>query len=249
LWALVPFLFFSISNSKLIPYILPIFPALAVLTALFIQKQLRHRHSLRGEILSYSFLCLALMAGATFFLTAIDPTFKELFGSFLLPLYSILGVSAVIIPIVRLWKGDRIALYGIGISGIALLMLLVQMSPHIPRLSIKPLAEKFRATMPKETKVFSYIAYYQDLPPYLNRTVQVVNWYGELLFGAEADLAQKQIVSYGDFEASWKQDPQVCVFCRQDRYDDLVTHPWFTPALLGTHDGHVLACKGVPGGM
>lgn len=246
LWVFVPFLFFSISHSKLIPYILPIFPALAVLTAHFIQKHLRNRHSLRGEILGYSFLCLAMIAGITFFLTKVNPEFQELFRSFLFPLYGILGISSVGIPLLRLWKGDRIAIYSIGTSGVALLMLLIQMGPHIPRLSIKPLAQKFLTIMPKETQVFSYIAYYQDLPPYLNRTIQVVNWYGELLFGTEADPLQKQVISYQEFERAWKQAPWACVFCRQDRYQELIKHSWFTPLLLGTHDGQVLACNQVP---
>lgn len=47
LWVLVIFVFFSFSKSKLIPYILPLFPALAILTA----QYLTEKHLLRIAII------------------------------------------------------------------------------------------------------------------------------------------------------------------------------------------------------
>lgn len=241
LWAILPFIFFSLSHSKLIPYILPIFPALAVIIGYFIRNQLSDNKSFKGEFFGFSALSLTLMAGGTYMLVEFDPTLQAPFQPFLWPLYLILGSSATLLPILRLWKGERPALYGLMISGIAFVLLLVQASPSLQQLSIKPLVEKFLKILPENTRVFTYGGYYQDLPPYLNRTVQIVGWYGELEFGAKIDPTQTQIVSHDYFENAWKGKDPVCVFIRLDRYKDLVQNPWFTPTLIGDHDGHVLA--------
>ena len=246
LWALVPFVFFSLSHSKLIPYILPIFPPIALLMAQMIQKRLENKQSFKGEIFGYSFLCLSLIVGSLIAILKVEPSLKTLIRTHLICLYSIWGLSAVTLPILRLWKSERAALMGIPVSGILVLITLAQAAPMVPRLSIKPLAEKFLKYMPKDTKVFSYITYYQDLPPYLNRTVQIVNWYGELEFGSKAEPEQTQIVQYHDFQKAWTEDPYVCVFTRQDRYRDLLTFPWFSPMVLGEHDEQFLACNHVP---
>jgi len=246
LWAVVPFVFFSISNSKLIPYILPVFPALAVLMAHRIETGLTNKESFKAEIFGFSVLCFILIGGLTFALLELEPDLKIVLNGHLIALYSLLGGSAALIPILRLWRGPFVALFEMLITGVLILMILIMAAPLVPRLSIKPLAEKFLAHMPKETEVFTYITYYQDLPPYLGRTVKVVEWHGELAFGAAAEPHQTQIVSYKDFEQSWTTQKSVCVFTRQDRYDGLVREPWFTPTILGTHDGQVLACNHAP---
>lgn len=246
LWALVPFVFFSLSNSKLIPYILPIFPALAVLCALKIPEHLSNIRGLRGEIFGYSAFCFLIVLGITFGLLKAEPELKVILRTHLMILYTVLGASAVLLPVLRLLKGPRPALWGTLISGLTVLMVFIQAAPLVPRLTIKPLADRFLAIMPQGTKVFTYITYYQDLPPYLNRTVQVVNWYGELKFGSEAEPNQQQIITTSDFKEAWIQAPWACVFVRQDKYNDLIQHPWFTPTLLGEHDGQLLACNHVP---
>jgi 4-amino-4-deoxy-L-arabinose transferase-like glycosyltransferase len=246
LWVVLPFFFFSLSSSKLIPYILPIFPALAVIIGYFIRNQLSEGKSFKGEIFGYSALCLFLMAAVTYTLVTLDPTLQEPFRPFLWPLYLVLGVSATVPPILRLWKGERLALYGTLVCGISFVVLLIHASSNLQQTSMKPLAQKFLKTMPKDTQVFTYGGYYQDLPPYLDRTVQIVNWYGELEFGAKIDPAQTQIISHQYFEKAWKSAAPVCTFVRQDRYRDLTQLPWFTPTLLGEHDGHMLACNTVP---
>src|SRR5690606_25882059 len=54
LWVVIIFGFFSFSKSKLIPYILPLFPALAILTARYL-RYASQRSSL-GLKISYLFL-------------------------------------------------------------------------------------------------------------------------------------------------------------------------------------------------
>jgi 4-amino-4-deoxy-L-arabinose transferase-like glycosyltransferase len=249
LWAIVPFVFFSISNSKLIPYILPVFPALAVLMARRIETGLANKESFKAEIFGFSGLCFILIGGLTFALLELEPDLKIVLHTPLIFLYVLLGLSAALVPIARFWHDPLRALLIMLLTGVLMLQVLIMAAPLVPRLSIKPLAEKFLSIMPKETEVFTCIGYYQDLPPYLGRTVKIVEWHGELAFGAAAEPHQTQIVSYKNFEGAWRGTTPVCVFARQDRYNDLMQKPWFTPVVLGTHDGQILACNGVPEGV
>ena len=61
LWIVVPFLFFSASNSKLPHYILPIFPALAILTAQSIEAISENPATTRRRVLSLPWLALLLI--------------------------------------------------------------------------------------------------------------------------------------------------------------------------------------------
>ncbi len=59
LWASIIFLFFSFSKSKLIPYILPVFPALSVLTARYV---ITLRLSIIATLISGTWLALLIFA-------------------------------------------------------------------------------------------------------------------------------------------------------------------------------------------
>ena len=63
IWAVFIFFFFSISSSKLPSYILPIFPALALLTG-------RYLADLRGKALFWQMLPMAILAIAGLWLSA-----------------------------------------------------------------------------------------------------------------------------------------------------------------------------------
>jgi hypothetical protein len=62
LWVILPFIFFSISNSKLPHYILPIFPPLAILTGRSLERNFTAPGSKRRRILELIWLveCLSL---------------------------------------------------------------------------------------------------------------------------------------------------------------------------------------------
>jgi 4-amino-4-deoxy-L-arabinose transferase-like glycosyltransferase len=240
LWFLVPFIFFSISHSKLIPYILPVFPALAVLMA----RRIGEGASFKAEILTHSLFSMVLGVAVMVVIGDVDPDLKMILKTHLVALSGVLGGSAILVPIL-FWKygGTIKAFGGILITGIVVVFIVIMAAPLVPRLSIKPLANIFLDKMPKDTDVFTYITYYQDLPPYLGRTVTVVEWQGELAFGMNDDPAQTQIVTHEMFEQAWRTKPRVCVFTRQNRYENLATYSWFTHTVLGRHDGQVLACR------
>jgi len=64
IWALFIFIFFSFSKSKLIPYILPVFPPLAILTARYLEKAYKHRYKTIVIMIATTWLCLLLALSA-----------------------------------------------------------------------------------------------------------------------------------------------------------------------------------------
>ena len=249
LWAAVPFIFFSISNSKLIPYILPIFPALALITGQYIADCIEKKRSIRFEVFAFSAICLSIMLAGFYGVQRIDPELFIKLKPYIIALYFILGLSAIVPPILRLWKGNLWAFCSILISGFFIIITANFASVHANKVSIKPLVEKFKAIMPKDTKVISYSTYYHDLPVYLNKLITIHNWTNELEFGQKMEPHKTERLTYNhqDVIDAWQSQAYVCIFMKLDMYkNDMLQKEWFTPMILGQHDGQILVCNRIP---
>ena len=184
LWIALPLIFFSTSHSKLISYIFPIFPPLAILIGHALTtaslKQLRVNAIGMAVVLGALLIAMHLLpalpgkAGQKLaMLTAIS-------WPMLLPI--IVALAYLVITLIRrrppLSLIGALALVGVGLGftanyGIAPL----DMS------TTKPLTDTLKQRLAPNDMVAAYGSYWQDLPVYLNRTVTVVGWTGELSFG------------------------------------------------------------------
>jgi 4-amino-4-deoxy-L-arabinose transferase-like glycosyltransferase len=242
LWIAFIFFFFSCSNSKLIPYILPIFPPMALLIGLYLSHQLKRPNRLKTDFFLYSFLGLALVAGLLYAYYAKGLDLPLSLRPYLVVTVITMGISGGFLPLLRLRFGDTGALYGLIFSHVLLLSTLNLASPIINRISVKGFAETILTKMPSQTQVMTYHAYYQDLPVYLNRTVQVVEWEGELSHGASWDPNQQIIIKEDSFKKTWTSGQPVCIITRQDFYNNILGFE-VPPILVQTEDTHVLACN------
>lgn len=127
IWFLVYFIFFSFSNSKLIPYILPVFPALSILVAKYIYDK---------AIKVFPFILISIL----------------------------------------------------------LLSLSYLLREDIQKQSMKEFALYIKQHKKPNDKIVSFKAYYQDLPVYLNETITIVGYKGELEFGTEIEDTTKWMV-------------------------------------------------------
>ncbi|HEU0005100.1 MAG TPA: hypothetical protein VFS12_03820, partial [Terriglobia bacterium] len=125
-WALFPFLFFSLSRSKLPGYVLPMFPALALLAA----KQWDRLWSLRPDegisprqrLNLYLQACFVLGLGLALPLGA--GLLDQEVGVFL-PSLRILLCAIGIGGVLMVWRWKPVALFGIHLAGIGLAVLLI----------------------------------------------------------------------------------------------------------------------------
>ncbi len=248
-WIVFIFIFFSCSNSILIPYILPIFPALAILVGRFLSYVWKNHLKIGPEICLYSIFYLTLILGSVYAFQRLQVTIipKPLFLS-ISQILTLWSISIVVLPLVYFWKGTRWALGTILLSHMALLFIMNGAGSSIQKPSTKGLAQKILSSYPKDVEVFTYHSYFQDLPVYLQNTVKVVHWSGELDFGSHIDPYNKIMLTDAEFEKSWNSNKNICVVTRENFYNSILQITKSKPFILGTQDEVIVVCNQRPRG-
>lgn len=203
-----PFLFFSASQSKLVPYIVPIFPFMSLVMADFVMRQLAAK-TFRMRMPKTIATMAALLAVAVLLimynpalaayldeedvaaLSQILPWIACLFALFALGLFHAVwrrhAVQAVVIIVLASagvnWFGDLGA-------------------ARTQFKSVKAIAEYLKPRLKESDTVLTYRNYNQDLPFYLERTVTVVEWQGELEFGMSLERVP-HMIDTDQFKKRW----------------------------------------------
>lgn len=179
-WILFVIMFFSISKSKLVPYILPIYPPLAVILGRFFSKVWKNPESYSLKVEGYTLVSLGLIAAIAtvpiFEIFAgkgkiLDPeTAKISFG--LLGVFLFLGSAITLGFIIK--KKTRAALMGVFITFSLFLALFNPLARHIQRPDTQPFAEIILKENPTALAIASRCyGMAQDLPVWLNRVIMV----------------------------------------------------------------------------
>ncbi|MCB9073154.1 MAG: glycosyltransferase family 39 protein [Bdellovibrionaceae bacterium] len=207
IWCLSVFGFFSISSSKLTPYILPIWPALAILVGDSL-KNLPKKWDIAIVIFSFAFLGLVLSAGSYFASPLVSTKVApEHFDSFLHYLsyagfFLVIGaITTYFLPLTRLLKI-------VVISFIALTSyqgIFVAYGELGPSLSSRDLARQLGPQITPNTVIYMVRYYEQELPFYLKRFVTLVDYLGELEFGIQQEDRGRQI-SVEEFLKQWQRE-------------------------------------------
>jgi 4-amino-4-deoxy-L-arabinose transferase-like glycosyltransferase len=201
LWVVFVLGFFTLSDSKLIPYILPLMPAVALLIGALPPASLRADLIVTAILVGLTAMVLAV-ASATLpqWLPSSprSPYFLQLARP-LLPIAAILAVSAAYAMLRRVGgvTGGYVFL-GVGWC-IGVLMLMRAAAVVGPIYSGASLAGALPAELREDVPIYSVATYDQSLPFYLSRTVRLVAVRGELDYGlrhapADASLDLPQFV-------------------------------------------------------
>lgn len=207
IWAAFIFLFFSKSQSKLAPYILPMFPPLAVLIGRYVARTIRDgagSGAKTGAFL-YGVLAVALGGVLPWIHVARDAQIRAAVQPFqwgLALVFLLSGGFAAWFAIKARWRAAFVATAWT-IVGVGLLFPLAY--ARADRRSTKNLAVALRSHVATTDRIFCYLNYFQDLPVYLARTVDVVDYEGELAFGihAEPERTSARFVSTAQFLQIW----------------------------------------------
>jgi 4-amino-4-deoxy-L-arabinose transferase-like glycosyltransferase len=210
LWVVVIVGFFSLSSSKLPGYVLPVFPALALLAARWTARvkpaQLRP-HLLPGFAIAALTLIVVVAINP---LTAHFPRLAE--GRPLLPVLAIAGMLSLLSYVAARFLIDRgritpafavIALVGV----IAMQILQVGAQNLSWQYSTKDLINTARLQFGEfdpGAAFFSVGLYDQTLPLNLNRTVTLVDYTDEFSLGLRIE-PRKGISTIDEFRQTWRQ--------------------------------------------
>jgi 4-amino-4-deoxy-L-arabinose transferase-like glycosyltransferase len=223
IWFIAIFLFFSFSESKLIPYILPIFPPLALMTGRYFA--LLGKNKTIG--LKIGFILLPVIA----FLLCIyfillphyyklsDPTISRYY---LYALAFIIFLTATISSLV-FWKYQfKQAFIVLNIGMMLFLATMVCAIPYLNHRSIKPLAMQIKQDIKPTDEVITYHRYYQDLPFYLTRRVSIVGWENELKFGKQHQDTSAWLYNDNTFWQKWNSNKHVFVITENRDYKKMM---------------------------
>lgn len=233
-WFIIPFLFFSISSGKLATYILPCFPALALLMALGL---VRYLEISRYRLWNASSLILA----ALFFFTAILFPLSQLLGPKAIRIYETgefgkLAVATVALFLVSLCfllsRFNRHQLRKVLLAAFALVPLMLASNVVVPQkmLSAKApgeLLERNKSRVRPEDKLVAYSSIAAAAAWYFQRSdVDILHKPGEFEHGLSYEDSKNRFHTFNDFRAL-VEDPArkqriILIMQHKDKRDEYV---------------------------
>lgn len=246
IWAGWTFGFFSLSNSKLIPYILPCLPPLALILGSYWARlwQPTHTQNARHEIIVFATLAgiLSLTGlGVLWMMPQLIDHRPYLWTDLTtLAIVSLLSGSGALL--FRVQHRYRSALAILPLTSIVLVVALIRFMPELQRPSIKPLAQVIQTLKKPNDLVGCYKTYYQDLPVYTNQIVTVFGVKGELEFGCTVENCTDWMIDDdATFLNLWTGKRRLLIVARSSEVKALTQrHPTFSYISLGETYGNVL---------
>ncbi len=223
LWIWVVFIgvFFSLSDSKLMPYILPLMPPLAMLIAALPVKA-RERDFQFTAIMTV-IAGIALGVASLNWPAVIAQSDRV---AYFLPLAKPLGLIALLLTVsgVFAWLRRVRDVTGSGVFlavgwALAWLLLIRAASALAPVYSGMDLAAAL-AGRDAKAPLYSVGTYDQSLTFYLRRTVMLVSYRGELDYGL-GKTPGAEITDLGEFLGRWSQQSQAFAVMEKCLYQDL----------------------------
>jgi len=224
LWAGLVFLFFSSSGSKLAPYILPVFPPLALLVGRYLAAAWDSR-DFPGLRTGYSiFLVASLLLAAAFLGLPYYwpiPAQAQILGVYGYSIASTLAIGGATAWGLARYRNLGWAVVALAITSVLFLMQINAVAPRVDAKSVKHLAIELKARLKPGDEVASYHEYYQDLPVYLEQRITVVDWGGELNFGNSVEDTKAWMIDGDTFWQRWQGPATMYVLTRIEEYETL----------------------------
>ncbi|MBF0176655.1 MAG: glycosyltransferase family 39 protein [Magnetococcales bacterium] len=212
------FLFFSLSHSKLIPYILPIFPALALLVGHHLVRRDPENVRADARILMGVLVLLGvvvLIPGYVMANSRLSPEIVARFRWWLLAGGVVLGVGVALVAYWR-YQGSRcvVALAVAALVAFQVIHAGYQTTSQV--YSARMMAAAMTPFVRPGVPVYSIECFHHSLPYYLGRPVDLVGYRGELEFGIDQE-PQRWIADKETFFQRWRETPgALAVFHRHD---------------------------------
>lgn len=228
-WAVFVFLFFSKSQSKLAPYILPVFPPLAVLIGNWLaETSSAGLRRLRGGVMTFALAASALAVAVN--LVTLKPSIARLteaHAQSLRPLALSIGIVLVAGAALTIWLlrtgRPRSVLLSMGGTAALLYASLAAGTGRIESSSTRDLSRFVNETLPADARIFHYGDFFHDFPFYTGRFVGTVEFYGDELEleNDPAARASGRFIHEAEFRQLWQNSSPLYVVVRKKKLADL----------------------------
>jgi 4-amino-4-deoxy-L-arabinose transferase-like glycosyltransferase len=200
--------FFSASGSKLAPYLQPMFPPLAVILGVYVAD--RPGFMRRMTVITASLV--TFVAAGLLIYSAIRNSF--------VPHEAVIWAAAAVIAVLAAvgvaWTQQRLgamasALVVAAAGALAWQCFMTALGVVPPARSARDLVMAVKPYVHPQTDLFSVGQYRETISPYLQRTLTVVEFQGELEFGLHAEPG-KQMATAADFVRRWNTSTDAVAF-------------------------------------
>ena len=240
LWFFIILVFFSLSHSKLLPYILPAFPAAAALVGKYIARSCEVKY--RTPLVVHAILMTVVIGGGLIY---------GAYGGWLAH-YGVTGIALLGGALILLgaWGAVRLArragqlallaaAAGWGGFYLALILALPHVSEDLSGRHLAVIAREARAE-----QIVAYQWYPQTFPWVLEAPIAVADYRGEL--GSDGQHAPETLWSRGEFWRRWRSSEHLVVVLRKRNltaFRDLELKPSHT---LGENQTYIVLSNFTP---
>jgi 4-amino-4-deoxy-L-arabinose transferase-like glycosyltransferase len=224
LWAGLVFLFFSASSSKLVPYILPVFPPVALLIGRYLAAAWESREFPGLQAGFVIFLIASLLLAAAFFGLPYYwsvPAEAQILGAYRYTIAFTLAIGGTAAWGLMRYRSLGWAFIALTLTSVLFLTQVNAAAPRVDTKSVKQLAIELKARLRPGDEVASYQEYYQDLPVYLEQRITVVDWGGELNFGNSVEDTKAWMTDGATFWKRWQGTTTMYVLTPIEDYETL----------------------------
>jgi 4-amino-4-deoxy-L-arabinose transferase-like glycosyltransferase len=224
IWAAFVLLFFSLSQSKLAPYIVPMLPALSLLTGRAIAELPAPRLAAHLRAVAMLAAAIAAVLLLLWWAPAAAPLVARASSA------SILGfVAGFLLLALGSGIGARLCRHGAAVGAAATAavgaLLWAQSTllaaDYLPRMrAVVDLTQQLQPWLTGSTRLYCVHSYPQPIPFYLRRTCTLVGYRGELDFGLQQEpwLA---IADLQQFVPAWQRQSDALAIIRPEDYQQL----------------------------
>jgi 4-amino-4-deoxy-L-arabinose transferase-like glycosyltransferase len=208
IFTLFTLVFFSMSGSKLAPYIQPMFPPLAALVGVYAAQRATFLYT--TAVITASLV--AFVSVGLLIYSAIHNSFVPTGAIVWTAAATVFMVIALIVTRVRRGPGEiapAVAIAAGGAFAWAAFMTALGIVP--PARSAHDLVAKAQPFVHPQTTLYSVGQYRETISPYLHRTLIVVDFEGELHFGLNAEPG-KQMATMDEFVTRWDASNDAVAF-------------------------------------
>jgi 4-amino-4-deoxy-L-arabinose transferase-like glycosyltransferase len=224
IWIFVVIGFFSLSSSKLAPYILPAFPAMALLTGDFINRA--GARVLRAHLLVISIV--VTLGALAAWLVPIPESRRiphELMGGLVFDvragLVSLTAAAWLGYALLRAESRRKLAIITTGLGALLFLAFLLRGSDALRETrSGRSIAQAIAPVMDQDTPLFVIEEYDQTVSFYLGRTHTLVDYRGEFEFGLLQEPG-KALADRAAFLREWNREPKAIAIMKRSVYEEL----------------------------
>lgn len=207
-WILVIFFFFSFSRSKLIPYLLPAFPAASSLIGIYLAQNKPDQRILRWTLACWSCVAVgALVLGIRIDIIDRYDVWPQALIIFALPVTG---------NIIALWRQKKRILEGpvwMALGWLGCYVALISVIPVLARdYSLHDLATK--AAEAKADRVIAFKTFPHSFPLIFKKPIPVVQYKGEL--ASDGELSSALFLQEDQFWKSWNSKERIVAILRKN---------------------------------